>query len=282
MLNKLLQYAPVQILSALSVFALIALQTKLLALEEYGVLAIFMLIIEVVRSFSFQWINSSLLRLYPSRNKCEKVSYLTSSFSIIITLLFPAVLLIAGAIFFYDSFSLKILLLLTFLMFIKALYLFFLDLSRLDERLLRYRLASILQAVSAVICTFYLLNLSPLLESALYALILSYIFSLPILLIKVKISWFENNKLTKEIVSYGAPLMISGVMATLASRVDRLFISSEIGLIETGLYSGISNLLLGVISLVFVIVALPLYPELTKSIPDKALLKVLHQSMLIH
>nr|WP_257713529.1 hypothetical protein [Vibrio neptunius] len=66
MIKKLFTYAPVQIFSALSLFALIAVQTRFLLPEEYGLLAVLMVIVEASRSVLVQWINNCLIRFYPS------------------------------------------------------------------------------------------------------------------------------------------------------------------------------------------------------------------------
>ena len=51
MLKKLLSYAPVQIVSALSVFLLIAIQTRFLTIAEYGLLALVLVFMETTRAF---------------------------------------------------------------------------------------------------------------------------------------------------------------------------------------------------------------------------------------
>ena len=66
MIKKLLTYAPVQIFSALSLFTLIAVQTRFLLPQEYGFLAVLMVIVEASRSVLIQWINNCLIRFYPS------------------------------------------------------------------------------------------------------------------------------------------------------------------------------------------------------------------------
>ena len=71
MFNALLKYAPVQIFAAFSVFALISIHTKLLTTTEYGMLALMLLTVEVVRAVAAQWINSSMLRLLPSKKTEE-------------------------------------------------------------------------------------------------------------------------------------------------------------------------------------------------------------------
>ena len=85
---------------------------------------------------------------------------------------------------------------------------------------------------------------------------------------------------TKSFVSYGLPLLLSGVLASLNSRVDRLIISDLISLDAVGKYAALSNMLIGITALVFMVIALPLYPELAKNLKDKDKLYLLHQKYL--
>jgi len=275
--NKLLQYAPVQILSALSVFLLIALQAKFLTLEKYGVLAVFMLITEVSRSFSVQWVNSSMLRLYPSQSPEYKLEYLTAGIVMSASLFIPAMVLIALGIFYYELLSLSTLLILSLFLLSKSVYLFFLDVARLNNQVTLYRVSSAVQSVSAVTATFFLLKFDASLVNAFFGLIVSYFLVVPLLLKDIKVKWPINKTAVNAIVKYGLPLMMSGVLANLASRVDRLFVADNAGLAGAGVYAGISNILMGVMALVFMVVAMPLYPELTKAIGEKGKLAELHK-----
>ncbi|HDZ3708361.1 TPA: oligosaccharide flippase family protein, partial [Vibrio cholerae] len=72
----------------------------------------------------------------------------------------------------------------------------------------------------------------------------------------------------------------SGGIIAIGSRLDRLFIGKFIGLEETGIYSAFSNTLMGIISLVFMVISVPLYPELTKSTNNKSELINKHQHYL--
>lgn len=278
MLTKLLQYAPVQIVSALSVFLLIAIQTKFLGLEDYGMLAIFFLVTEVVRSFSAQWINTSMLRLYPAETADNKRHYQTIAVILLMALFVPASGLVAVAIFYYDVFSWTTLFYLSLLLLSKSAYLFLLDMARLNEHVSVYRLTSMLQSAISLLFTYLLLSYHADFENAVLALVISYFAVLPFVLFKLTLSSLPAAKpFVMPIISYGLPLMLSGTLASLTSRVDRLFIADSIGLTETGVYAALSNMLLGVMALVFMVIAMPLYPEMTKAIKDKATLASLHK-----
>ncbi len=280
MLNKLLKYAPVQMFAALSVFALIAIQTKYLSVEAYGILAMFMLITEITRSFSMQWVASSMLRLYPSQTTKIKAEYLAAAINMLIMLFIPALALIAVGVFYYELFGAGVFMLLAGFLLIKTIYLFFIDIARLDDRVNLYRNSSLAQSISAVIFTLLLLKSGATITDALIALIVSYLLPAPFLLKNIKFNFKANKKTYKGLIQYGGPLLLSGIVSILASRADRFFIADGMNMTELGVYSGISNILFGVMALMFMMVAMPLYPELTKAVGDAGKLKLLHQKYL--
>lgn len=277
MFNALLKYAPVQIFAAISVFALISIHTKLLTTTEYGMLALMLLTVEVVRAVAAQWINSSMLRLLPSKKAEEHDNFAAIASSIIFCCTLPALALVSVGLYLTGLLTLSTFLA-TFLVFLtKALYQFYLELARIMERLNQYRIAVLTQSIMAIVITGSLLVYSPNILSALSALALSYIAAGLVVFKPLKIS---INKLktadAQAIFSYGLPLMASGLVAAISSRLDRYFIADSLDLAQTGIYAAISNILLGIGALIFMVVALPSYPELTKKINDKAALYKAH------
>ena len=185
MLKKLLQYAPVQIISALSVFLLIAIQTKFLGVEDYGLLAIFFLVTEVVRSFSAQWVNTSMLRLYPAENSSNKAHFQTIAVCLLSALFVPASGIIVIAIFYYDLFTWTTFGYLSLTLLSKSAYLFLLDMARLNDQAGAYRLTTMLQSAISLIATYALLTYQASFASAILALIISYLTVLPLSLIHI-------------------------------------------------------------------------------------------------
>ena len=277
MFNALLKYAPVQIFAAISVFALISIHTKLLTTTEYGMLALMLLTVEVVRAVAAQWINSSMLRLLPSKKTEEHDNFAAIACSIIFCCTLPALALVSLGLYLTGLLTLSTVLA-TFLVFLtKALYQFYLELARIMDRLNQYRVAVLTQSIMAIVITGSLLVYFPNILSALSALALSYIAAGLVVFKPFKIS---INKLktadAQAIFSYGLPLMASGLVAAISSRLDRYFIADSLDLAQTGIYAAISNILLGIGALIFMVVALPGFPELTKKINDKAALYKAH------
>ena len=140
MLNKLLAYAPFQAISALSVFIVLALQARLLEVEQYGVLALAMASAEIVRLFTGQWIISTFIRFYPQAEINEKKEICDFSLSYSIILLLPSLLIFFLAKLFYEPFN-EVSTTIIFLFFAsKTLFLYFHQVIRLREKTKKYQM----------------------------------------------------------------------------------------------------------------------------------------------
>lgn len=278
MIRSLLKYAPVQVFAALSVFVLIAIQTRFLTPESYGVLAVAMVILELVRAFSTQWLNTSMLRLYPSCSEPEQQQLAQSiSFTAIVGSLIGFIC-IAGALYVYGELSTSLLLVLCFLLAVKSLFQYQLEFSRLNERLIAYRQATLLQSISSVVISSISLYFVATMESALLALTISY--GLGAIVLGYPHRPKKHNATLKRLFTYGIPIMLAGGISVLGGRVDRLFIAHFNGMSETGIYAAQANLLMGVLGLVFMMIAMPLYPNLAKCSDDHPRLFLEHKTYL--
>ncbi|EGR0597939.1 sugar transporter, partial [Vibrio cholerae] len=160
----------------------------------------------------------------------------------------------------------------------KVAYMYRVELCRLNEDIDKYRKGVLVNSISSIVCSFLILYIWPSITSAIFSLALSNLFALFFLKNELKTNF--EIKTFKVIISYGLPIMISGGIIAIGSRLDRLFIGKFIGLEETGIYSAFSNTLMGIISLVFMVISVPLYPELTKSTNNKSELINKHQHYL--
>ncbi|PKG37527.1 lipopolysaccharide biosynthesis protein [Psychromonas sp. Urea-02u-13] len=278
MLKKLLHYAPVQIISAVSVFFLIALQTRFLSLSEYGLLALILVFMEATRSFSAQWINVSLTRFMPSASTSDKKALKGYSFRLLLSLLIPGSLSLSLCLVFSDEFSWVLWGALSLLLISKSCFLYFQELFRLTDNVVKYRYSVLLQAILSIVFTYLLLTFSSSIIMAIVALIASNALAC---LLSYNAIGRKLEKLPvkdrKAFISYGLPILFSGVLMTLSTRVDRIMVSELLGLSEVGLYAAFSNLLLGIMALVFMVIALPLYPEVVKEVKCKEKLFVAHK-----
>jgi O-antigen/teichoic acid export membrane protein len=116
---------------------------------------------------------------------------------------------------------------------------------------------------------------------ALFALVLSNLITCLLsynVIPSIKKSVPCNKK--NQFIAYGLPLLFSGVLTVLSTRVDRVVISELLGLDAIGMYAAFSNMLIGVLALLFMIIAMPLYPELTKHTTCKDSLYKAHENYL--
>lgn len=280
MIKKLLTYAPVQIFSALSLFALIAVQTRFLLPEEYGFLAVLMVIVEASRSVLVQWINNCLIRFYPSaeQGRQKQISVTVIRWLIGNTLL--SFLVIGTLVVLLTEFEWRIFFAVYAFFVAKAIYLFAIEYARVNQESGYYRRSVMTQAVLSIAMTVLLLSFVPSLEMALLALVVSY--SVAVAMCVRSGEWHlkmtPETEVKKELFSYGAPLMLSGLLGILAARSDRIFIANLTGLDQAGQYAAVANLLFGIMALVFMAIALPLYPELTKLTEDRTRLISKHKT----
>ena len=281
MLKKLLSYAPVQVISALSVFLLIAIQTRFLTIAEYGLLALVLVFMETTRAFVAQWINVSLIRLLPAESKEGKKELLTLSFQLLLFLIVPGSISLALCLLLSDELSFVLWFALSLLLIFKSFFLYFQELFRLSDNVKKYRYSVSLQSLLSVLLTMLLLSWSSSIVVALFALVLSNFIACLLsynVIPSIKRQISSNKK--DQFIAYGLPLLFSGVLMVLSTRVDRVVISELLGLEAIGMYAAFSNMLIGILALVFMIIAMPLYPELTKHTTCKDSLYKAHQNYL--
>ncbi|MBN3574192.1 oligosaccharide flippase family protein [Vibrio neptunius] len=279
MIKKLFTYAPVQIFSALSLFALIAVQTRFLLPEEYGLLAVLMVIVEASRSVLVQWINNCLIRFYPSAEPARQKQIGATLIRWLIGNLLFSFFVVGALIALLAEFEWRVFFAVYAFFVTKALYLFVIEYARVNQKAGHYRRSVMMQAILSIFVTVLLLSLTPTLEMALVSLVVSYLVGFAIC--ASALEWnrkhIPETTLKKALFSYGAPLMLSGLLGILAARSDRLFIANLTGLEQAGQYAAIANLLFGIMALVFMAIALPLYPELTKLTEDRTRLIAKHK-----
>lgn len=280
MLKTLLNYAPVQIASAFSIFVLIALQTRYLGVEDYGLLSVYLVLVEITRAIYSQWLNTTLIRHYPAANSTDKNLYISIVFTGIVGLFLPVSIAFTLVLFtFFGSASFSVFLVLLGLLAVKSLFIFFQETARLNDQVSKYRRTTAAQSILSMVLTWVTLEYSPSVIAAIIGLSFSYLFSLPLVwFLPPLVSLSLKQTAVLKLVNYGWPLMLSGLIGIAATRIDRFFIAEQLGYTDAGIYSAMSNMLLGLMALVFMVVALPLYPNLARKADDKLQLFKAHQS----
>lgn len=267
--------------SALSVFAVLALQARHLEIEQYGVLALVMASAEIVRLFTGQWVNSTFIRFYPQAGIDEKKEIHEFCFGYTLILLIPALIVFIVAKILYEPFT-ETSTTVVFLFFAsKTLFLYFHQVVRLREKTKIYQIAALIQAVTITFFTWMAMTYDPSIETALIAMTCSYSFGLVFLSPKGIINLQALSiKQSSTYFMYGIPLALTGLIFGLSTRVDRFIIAELMNSHAVGVYSALSALITGVMSLSFTLIALPLYPEVIKFANDPMKLKNAHAQYL--
>lgn len=274
MISTLLKYSPVQIISALSVFILIYIHTTYLDPGVYGKLSIVLVILEIIRVFVTQWLNVSMLRIYPGAKLEERVIIEQTVLGMTIIGVVIGVLVLSVVLFAYNYLSLHLYIALSLVFISKSYFMYLIELIRLRDGVSRYRKSMLVQTMSSILLTLIFLHYYPSLESAVFGLFISYVLGLAL---AASVSWpVLNLEKAKVIVKYGLPIMASGFINTVIMRLDRLILPLFISLTTVGVYSAHANILMGLIGLSFMVVALPIYPDLIKAVDDHVLLRNKH------
>ncbi len=276
MLATIKTYAPVQVASAVSVFALIAVQTRFLSVSDYGLLAVLLVILECNRATLIQWVNNSLIRLYPSANEENKAQLISLSSRIFWVLSCVACGTIAVCLVAFSQWSLGNFVCVFTLFLARAFYNYCIERARVEERYSDYRKSVLTHAIFSVVLSYIALSIEPSLFSAFSALIVSLMISILLTWKRAPLAKEQSEQISQTFYSYGLPFVLTGALGILASRSDRLFIAHFTSFEEAGLYAAIANMLFGLMSLIFMVVALPLYPELIKLTKQPEALKRQH------
>lgn len=280
MLQALLHYGPVQITSALAIFGLISIQVRYLGISDYGVLVVCVAIVDLFRMATSQWITMTLLRFYPAAVECEKERLVSFSSSLLFYLMPISIILLWFGLGFisFDSGSIQITLLFVSVFVVRSFLAYFQEVLRLSDNRKLYQRSMVAQSLLLISTSWGLLAFEPSIRSAVLALLLSYSIPLIIVFRPTRItSKFYQSSSARRFMNFGMPLLATSVLALLSSRVDRFVLVDLLSFDILGVYYAMINIISGIFSIVFMVIALPLYPELTRLVEDKGLLFKKHK-----
>ena len=228
-------------------FLLLPLYTEYLTVEEYGILAIIEVTIQIIVSiFSFN-ISTAMMRW------CADTSDENKQKSIISTTLFSSVV-ISIIIFLislpfindfsfvlFDNYKFTNYIILLFITSSFSIYnLFPLTLMRLREKSTTFAVLNTLKFALTLILNFYFivsleLGIEGILISLLIGQIFLTLFSLPLVLKNINFKF--QFSILKEMISYGLPLIFTTIFTLLLTISDRFIIKYYQGDASVGIYS---------------------------------------------
>lgn len=268
MLKHALGYILARAVPGLASFLAIAIYTRMLDPEEYGVYALVVSFVGFISVSFFQWIQVSLLRFYLVGSEGASgvlgvalVAFFVSS----IPSLFACVVI---WIFIDVSIRAQLVMIAVPLVWVQAWFELNLELARCRFEIFRYGLISAVRSIVAlsagvffVYCDFD--ELAPVL-----GLVVGGVAGALVAGFKVwrRASWGAGSRgELKVFSSYGAPLAVAFILSLVISNSDRIILAWLIDEGAAGLYSASYDFVWQVTTLLFVAINLAAYPLVVKA-----------------
>lgn len=265
-LKVLFRYLPSQIIPALVSFILIGVNAQYLGAEKFGIYTILITVVEVLCLFSHQWIKVGYIRHYSEFDGHEKVVF-TSTADVLFFVVLLSVLFLCGVcVVLLEVVYEELILVGAFLYSSKTIYQYLQDKIRMHEQFFVYNVNSTIFSLASLIITVYVYEFYEVsVQHAILALAFSYILGFIVSFFKINLNFkYFSHEMVMMNVRYGLPLTISAILMQVLTKVDRYLIAYFMGAAAVGYYSAVVGLVFGLLSLVFTIVAAPLYPEIIK------------------
>ena len=254
-----------KLLPALLNLAFISVFIGIVGLDGYGEFSLNIYLINLIVSFSFGWLNQSILRyssLGVSRNVQPPI--LQMIFSSLIIALFTNIIITyatkASTAFAITSFAI---ICIGFFTVLKTIYQSNLNPKKIIK-------LTTLQALLFFLTPLFL-SLYFILDFKILIFTTGLSFLIPsLLLIKKKEIFFFNSQmkidksLIKRWIKFGIPLSVWSSLGLLLSFLDRYFINKYYNLESLGIYSSLSELSIKIFSLFIFPFTLAIHPRITK------------------
>jgi len=256
MLNKLLKifdkklikdsgiYTTSSILERAIPFLLLPILTRYLTPEDYGIVAMFSVLIGITNPLTGLGIRPAILRTY-YKERINFVEYLSSSLAILIaSTIFVSIIFyfFSEEISFYSSFPENWLFTVVLVSVAQFCTNLILVIWQAEKKPFQYGLFNILiTIVNLTISVLLIVGLGYGWEGRLIGKIVAYslfgFFALLIIIRKKLIAMSINFEYIKHALGYGLPLIPHIFSAILITYIDRLFITNMVGIEDTGIYT---------------------------------------------
>lgn len=246
--------------------------TRLASPDEYGLFSLITVVVGLINILFFQWIRSSFIRFYNDRKNINLFmgSIIKSHIGTLIVIGFPALII-------------------TFILYLKSLkfyyviigYLLLVLLSVFELLIVYFRTTlkptvvvnvNLIKSLAVMIVSTVLLFIGWGALGLLFGVIFGLLSG--IILYSKKISSSAKNKLTfesnkntqKKFLKYGLPITLSFALSVALQNIDKIMISSILGLRENGSYSVSYDLIHNLIYMIMTSLSLASFPLVLKVI----------------
>lgn len=239
----------------------IALYTRLLGENEYGIYVLVLGVVLLLDVSLFGWMRLSLVRYWPRYSEKELLSSLVVLYSIIVG--FTMICSIAAAMFWQNTYALQIILSALLLLWTKSWFELHLESvrSRLEPR--NYGSLSIVRSAFSILCGGVLAYLGYGAVGILIGMAIGNLLSFLLLGLK---QWkgisfrLSDNFQLKQFLSYGLPFTLSLSIGFFVNSVDRYMIAFIESVESSGLYAAGYDLPGKVVSMLYVSMSLAAAP----------------------
>lgn len=246
-LKDLIKYIPAKAVPGLVGILSLPLITRLLDPAEFGN---YVLVTATTSIFSIfiGWLSMSIIRFYPIYQKEEQLDtfYNTVLILIYISIIFTTIFFMITIYLLRNRFPDELNQLMrigVLLLFVTALFTAFIEFYRAKRKITLYSITTAWKSVTAIVFgVILILYFGFRADGLIWGQILSLTIIMPFLWKKSIGTLFINfhqfsSKLTKEIASYGFPLVAGNLAAWILSLSDRYFLQFYRGGQEVGIYS---------------------------------------------
>ncbi|MDI6841080.1 MAG: polysaccharide biosynthesis C-terminal domain-containing protein [bacterium] len=275
-------YMPARVIPALVTFVSIAIFTRLLSPEEYGLYTLVIITISIVSTLAFRWLEDAVLRYFEEHEESASLPLLLST--VILTFL-PIVLIISAGWFtsvlvFKFKPHLTILLLVgTITLFMQAGYSLILTINRAARNAHKYTYYAVIQSICTLLIAWYLIyslhwNATAILLATAIASGVVFLYEI-IYFVKryqIKLSLF-SFQLVRNLAIYGFPLIGVSIGMLVLASIDRYMIQYFKGAIEVGVYSAGYRIADSGTNIIYMMVMLPGVPVIYQTYEQKGKLE---------
>nr|WP_309098438.1 oligosaccharide flippase family protein [Fredinandcohnia onubensis] len=238
-------YTLTNVINAAIPFLMMPVLTRYLNPSDYGILAMFGILLSLVTPFTGLSTTGAIARQYYDKDRIDIPIYVTNSLFILISSS-----TIVGIIFYFlaepisniSSFPVQWMWAIIIVSATGFVHQIILTLWQISVKPVSYSIFQVSRTVVNVgLSIWFVVGLGLAWQGQIQAqIIVSILFSLISVLILLKNRWLKfkfNKSYIKSALSFGVPLLPHSLSGTMKTIVDRFFITNLVGLTDTGIYS---------------------------------------------
>ncbi len=269
--DDILFYIPAKIIPSVVSVVAIAVFTRLLKTNEYGLYVLTMTSISITISVGFNWLNNSCLRFWEENKNKNTINKLVSNIIILLAVLFVSIsVLWYGVVLILKSYLSARLIYLhkigIIFLWSNAGFSLIISILRAKRETFKYALYSSIMSAGGTVTAIFFLYFFDLESEAIFAGMA--IFSGGIFIFEMSRLYREwgfniysiSSKIIKKYIYYGVPLIGVGLYSLIISASDRYMIAYYLEYIDVAKYSAVYSIVERGLSILFNVLLAASFP----------------------